>query len=122
MDDGGINLDWECEFDKMDKPYEDQSPDSAEYPRSSSVKIDSYREIFKRSAKLLPENVKVILLADRAFGNPEFVRLCPDFKLAMSSTPQIRYLGVSTETGLANPQTIAPLYWRSQADSQCHSP
>ena len=42
--------------------------------RSSSVKIDSYREIFKRAAKLLPENVKVILLADRAFGNPEFVR------------------------------------------------
>jgi hypothetical protein len=42
--------------------------------RSSSVKIDSYREMFKRAAKLLPENVKVILLADRAFGNPEFVR------------------------------------------------
>jgi hypothetical protein len=42
--------------------------------RSSSVKIDSYREVFKRAAKLLPENVKVILLADRAFGNPEFVR------------------------------------------------
>ena len=42
--------------------------------RSSSVKIDSYREMFKRAAKLLPENVKVILLADRAFGNPEFMR------------------------------------------------
>ena len=42
--------------------------------RSSSVKLDSYREMFKRAAKLLPENVKVVLLADRAFGNPEFVR------------------------------------------------
>jgi len=30
--------------------------------------------MFKRAAKLLPENVKVILLADRAFGNQEFVR------------------------------------------------
>lgn len=41
--------------------------------RSSSVKIDTYREMLKRASKLLPVNVKVVILADRGFSNPEFV-------------------------------------------------
>ena len=35
--------------------------------RSSSVKLSAYRDLLKRVAQLLPEGVKVILLADRGF-------------------------------------------------------
>jgi len=41
--------------------------------RSSSVDMSSYRGMFQRASKLLPVNVKVILLADRGFANPELV-------------------------------------------------
>lgn len=42
--------------------------------KSSSVKIDTYQDLLKRVSKLLPVDVKVILLADRGFANPELVR------------------------------------------------
>jgi hypothetical protein len=42
---------------------------------SSSVKLDTYRDLLKRAAKLLPVNVKVVLLADRGFTNPELFYL-----------------------------------------------
>jgi hypothetical protein len=45
-----------------------------EHP-SSSVKLDTYRDLLKRAAKLLPANVKVVLLADRGFANPELFYL-----------------------------------------------
>ncbi|WP_286393595.1 hypothetical protein [Pseudanabaena mucicola] len=41
--------------------------------RSSSVEMSSYRDMFQRASKLLPVNVKVILLADRGFANPDFL-------------------------------------------------
>lgn len=40
---------------------------------SSSVKISTYQDLLKRGSKLLPINVKVILLADRGFANPQLV-------------------------------------------------
>ena len=42
--------------------------------RSSSVDISTYQDMLKRASKLLPVNVKVILLADRGFSNPQLVR------------------------------------------------
>ncbi|WP_286391671.1 hypothetical protein [Pseudanabaena mucicola] len=41
--------------------------------RSSSVEMSSYRDMFQRASKLLPMNIKVILLADRGFANPDFL-------------------------------------------------
>jgi hypothetical protein len=41
---------------------------------SSSVELSSYRDMLKRASKLLPSHVKVILLADRGFSNPQLVR------------------------------------------------
>ena len=41
--------------------------------RSSSVDISTYQDMLKRASKLLPINIKVILLADRGFANPELV-------------------------------------------------
>lgn len=42
--------------------------------KSSSVKIDTYQDLLKRVSRLLPVDVKVILLADRGFANAELVR------------------------------------------------
>jgi hypothetical protein len=42
--------------------------------KSSSVKIDTYQGLLKRVSRLLPVDVKVILLADRGFANAELVR------------------------------------------------
>ena len=42
--------------------------------KSSSVKIDTYQDLLKRVSRLLPVNIKVILLADRGFANAELVR------------------------------------------------
>jgi hypothetical protein len=36
--------------------------------KSSSVNIDTYQDLLQRVSRLLPVNVKVILLADRGFG------------------------------------------------------
>jgi hypothetical protein len=41
---------------------------------SSSVEISTYRDMLQRASKLLPSHVKVILLADRGFSNPQLVR------------------------------------------------
>jgi hypothetical protein len=42
---------------------------------SSSVQFSTYKDLLKRASKLLPTNVKVILLADRGFANPALVYL-----------------------------------------------
>jgi hypothetical protein len=42
---------------------------------SSSVQFNTYKDLLKRASKLLPSNVKVILLADRGFANPALVYL-----------------------------------------------
>lgn len=41
--------------------------------RSSSVDISTYQDMLKRASKLLPINIKVVLLADRGFANPQLV-------------------------------------------------
>jgi len=48
--------------------------------RSSSVEMSSYRDMFQRASKLLPMNIKVILLADRGFANPELVHYVRQLK------------------------------------------
>jgi hypothetical protein len=48
--------------------------------RSSSVEMSSYQDMLKRASKLLPLNVKVVLLADRGFANPELVRYVRELK------------------------------------------
>ena len=44
---------------------------------SSSVKLDTYVDLLLRVSKLLPAQVKVVLLADRGFANAELVRYAP---------------------------------------------
>ena len=42
--------------------------------QSSSVKLDTYKDLLKRVSKLLPTNPKVVLLADRGFADAQLVR------------------------------------------------
>ena len=42
--------------------------------KSSSVKLDTYKDLLKRVSKLLPANPKVVLLADRGFADAQLVR------------------------------------------------
>jgi len=42
--------------------------------KSSSVKLDTYKNLLKRVSKLLPANPKVVLLADRGFADAQLVR------------------------------------------------
>lgn len=42
--------------------------------KSSSVKLDTYKDLLKRVSKLLPANPKIVLLADRGFADAQLVR------------------------------------------------
>jgi Transposase DDE domain len=42
--------------------------------KSSSVKLDTYQDLLKRVAKLLPSQPKIVLLADRGFADAQLVR------------------------------------------------
>ena len=42
--------------------------------KSSSVKLETYQDLLKRVAKLLPSQPKIVLLADRGFADAQLVR------------------------------------------------
>ena len=47
-----------------------------EHP-SSSVKLQTYPDLLKRAARLMPEGVKVILLGDRGFIDTQLMKYAP---------------------------------------------
>jgi hypothetical protein len=91
--------------------------------QSASVSFSEYREMLYQAVDRLPKGVKVVVLADRGFVHTDCMRaMSTQLGLALSHSPQARYLDLAGRQRVAAVEGFFPKSGRSTLLSQRQTP